>query len=143
MLAQFDVVGISVHSHMNLSEEAQTARMIHAMENPHAHIVFHPTGRKLNHRAPYPLDIAEIIKAAKRTRTVLEANAYPDRLDLKDEHIRMAMAAGVKISIDTDAHDVEHFQFLRWGIGTARRGWATKNDVINTRPWAQMLKLLK
>jgi DNA polymerase (family 10) len=143
MLAQFDVVGISVHSHMNLSEQAQTERMTRAMEHPHAHIVFHPTGRKLNHRAPYPLDIAEVIKAAKRTGTVLEANAYPDRLDLKDEHIRMAMTAGVKISIDTDAHDMEHFQFLRWGIGTARRGWAETKDVINTRSWQQMLKLLK
>jgi DNA polymerase (family X) len=143
MLAQFDVVGISVHSFMDLPEPTQTARIIRAMEHPHAHILFHPTGRKINQRAAYPLDIGAVIQAAKRTGIVVEVNAYPDRNDLKDEHVRMAINAGVHLSIDTDAHHVNHFQFLRWGIGTARRGWATKNDVINTRSWKEMLKLLK
>lgn len=142
-LALFDVVGISVHSHMDLPEEVQTARMIKAMEHPHSDILFHPTGRKINQRAGYPIDMAAVIKAAKQTGTVLEINAYPDRNDLKDEHVRMAVEAGVRLSINTDAHSIEHFQFLRWGIGTARRGWAEKKDIINTRSWPQMLKLLK
>ena len=142
-LAKLDVVGISVHSFMELPEHAQTARIIRAMENPHADILFHPTGRLIGRRSPYPVDITAIIAAAKRTGTVLEVDSDPNRLDLKDEHVRLAVAAGVKLSIDTDAHSVDHFGYLRWGIGTARRGWARATDVINTRPWKQMLKLLK
>lgn len=142
-LATLDVVGVSVHSYFDLSEKEQTARMIWAMENPHADILFHPTGRLIGRRSPYPLNMKHVIAAAKRTKTILEIDAYPDRLDLKDEHIRMAVDAGVKLSIDTDAHHLDHFQFLRWGIGQARRGWAKKSDIINTRPWREMLKLLK
>jgi len=142
-LAQLDVVGVSVHSFMDLTESAQTARIIRAIENPHADILFHPTGRLIGRRSPYPVDIAAVIAAARRTGTVLEVDSDPNRLDLKDEHVRLAVAAGVKLSIDTDAHSVEHFSFLRWGIGTARRGWAEKHDVINTCPWKQMVKLLK
>jgi DNA polymerase (family 10) len=85
----------------------------------------------------------EIIKAAERTRTVLEINAHPERLDLKDEYIRKAVEAGVKLAIDSDAHSVSHFKFLEFGIAQARRGWASRNDVINTRNWKDMLKLLK
>jgi DNA polymerase (family 10) len=142
-LAGFDVVGVSVHSYFDLPAAAQTARVVRAIEHPRAQILFHPTGRKINARPPHRMDIGDVIAAAKRTGTVLEQDAYPDRNDLKDEHVRLAVQAGVKISIDTDAHDVAHFQWLRWGIGTARRGWAKKSDVINTRPWRQMLKLLK
>lgn len=142
-LAKLDVVGVSVHSHMDLPESAQTARIVRAMENPYADILFHPTGRLIGRRSPYPVDIRAVIAAARRTGTVLEIDADPNRLDLKDEHVRLAVAAGVKLSVDTDAHSMDHFSFLRWGIGTARRGWATKRDVINTRPWKRMLAMLK
>ncbi len=143
VLAKLDVVGVSVHSFFNLSKGEQTARVVRAMENPHADILFHPTGRLIGRRSPIELDMEKVIAAAKKTGTVLEVDAYPDRLDLRDDHIRMAVEAGVKISIDSDAHSPEHFKVLEYGIAQARRGWATKNDVINTRPVEAMLKCLK
>src|SRR3989338_4055681 len=142
VLAQLDVVGASVHSYFNLLETDQTKRIIRAMENPHVDILFHPTGRIVGRREAYKIDIDAIIKAAKRTKTVLEANGS-NRLDLKDEYIRRAIAAGVKIAIDSDAHSVDQFDFLEYGIAQARRGWCEKRDVINTRKWQDMLKLLK
>lgn len=143
VLAQLDVVGIAVHSHFDLSEKDQTARIVRAMENPNADILFHPTGRMVQRRSPYAADVAELLKAAKRTHTVIEIDAHPGRLDLKDEYVRQAVVLGVRLSVDTDAHAVNELQYIRWGIGTARRGWATKQDIINTRPWRQMLNLLK
>jgi len=143
LLAELDVVGIAVHSHFNLTRAEQTQRIVRAMENPHADILFHPTGRLLQKREAYEVDIDAVIAAAKRTGTVLEIDSYPDRLDLKDEHVRKAVAAGVKIAIDTDAHAVTQLGFLHFGIATARRGWATKADVVNTRPMAEFLRCLK
>lgn len=144
VLAKLEVVGIAVHSHFTLPREEQTRRIIRAMENPHADILFHPTGRVLMKREPYDVDIDAIIAAAKRTGTVLEIDAYPDRLDLKDEHVRKAIAAGVKIAIDSDAHNLNHLRFPDdFGIAVARRGWATKADVINTKPVEQFLACLK
>ncbi|HBI25695.1 MAG: PHP domain protein [Candidatus Wolfebacteria bacterium GW2011_GWC2_39_22] len=143
VLKQLDVVGASVHSYFNLSREAQTKRIIAAMENPHVDIIFHPTGRVINRRPAYDIDIDAIIDAAKRTKTVLEINAFPDRLDLKDEYVRKCIKAGVKLSIDTDAHAVAHLPFLVWGIGQARRGWAETSDIINAWPVEKMKKMLK
>ncbi len=143
ILAQLDVVGISVHSYFELPETVQTKRIIRALESPHADILFHPTGRKVQKRQPYAIDMASVLAAAVRTGTVLEANAHPERLDLKDEYIKMAITAGALISINTDAHATEELSYMRWGVGQARRAWAEKKDVINTRPWQQMLKLLK
>ncbi len=142
-LAKLDVVGAAVHSHFNLSAAEQTKRIIRAMENPHVDIIFHLTTRVINRREPAVLDIDEIIKAAKRTGTVLEIDAYPDRLDIKDEYIRKCVESGVKMSIDSDAHSVQHFKFLEIGIAQARRGWATKSDVINAWPLEKMLSFLK
>jgi DNA polymerase (family 10) len=142
-LAELDVVGVSVHSYFDLSEHDQTERVSRAIEHTHADILCHPTGRKINARAPIRLDMAKLIAAAKRTGTVLEVDADPNRLDLKDVHVRLAVQAGARIAIDSDAHATDQFSFLRWGIGTARRGWARKKDVINTRSWREMLKLLK
>jgi DNA polymerase (family 10) len=142
-LAQLDVVGVAVHSHFNLSRAEMTRRIVRAMENPHADILFHPTGRVLQKREPYDLDIDAIIAAAKRTGTILEIDAYPDRLDLKDEHARKAIEAGVKLAIDSDAHSVNHLHFLTFGIATARRAWAKKSDVINTKPLKAFLAALK
>ncbi len=142
-LSQLDVVGIAVHSHFHLSRAEQTRRIVRAMENPHADILFHPTGRALLKREPYDVDMEEIFAAALRTGTVLEIDGYPERLDLRDEHVRKAVEAGVKLVIDTDAHSVHHLDYLFFGIATARRGWATAADVLNTLPVEKFLAGLK
>ncbi len=143
ILSKLDVVGVAVHSHFNLSRRDQTERIKKAISNPHADILFHPTGRILNRRSAYELDVDEIIKTAERTGTVLEIDAFPDRLDLKDEYIRKAVSSGIKLSIDSDAHSVDHFRYLELGIAQARRGWATRNDIINAWPLERMKKFLK
>jgi len=143
VLAQLEVVGVAVHSHFNMSRREMTERIIKAMQNPHADILFHPTGRVIQKREPYDVDIDAVIKAARETGTVLEIDAYPDRLDLKDEHVRKAVEAGVKLVIDSDAHSVNHMRFLEFGVAQARRGWARKSDIINTRPLKEFLKCLK
>ncbi|MFW6130429.1 MAG: DNA polymerase/3'-5' exonuclease PolX [Atribacterota bacterium] len=142
-LKKLDVVGIAAHSNFKSSKKKMTERIIRAMKNPHADILFHPTGRVINRRPAYELDIERIIKAAKQTGTILEINAYPNRLDLKDEYARMAKEHGVKLSIDSDAHSITHLYYLEFGIAQARRGWITKKDVVNTRSVKQFLKLLK
>jgi len=143
VLAKLDVVGAAVHSLFNLSRNEQTARIIRAMGNPHLDILFHPTGRIINRRKPYDVDIEAVIKAAKRTGTILEIDAHPWRLDLKDEHIKMSREAGVKMVIDTDAHSVPELHYLEYGIAQARRGWCAKKDIINTLPLKEFLKALK
>jgi DNA polymerase (family 10) len=143
ILAKLDVVGIAVHSHFNLPRAEQTKRIIKAMQNKNADILFHPTGRLIQKREPYDVDVEEIIKIAKATGTILEIDADPYRLDLKDEYIRKAVEAGVKLAIDTDAHFSGSFHYLEFGIAQARRGWAMASDIINSRSWREMLKLLK
>jgi DNA polymerase (family 10) len=113
------------------------------MENPHVDALFHLTGRKIKARPPIELDIDAIIKAAKRTGTALEINASPDRLDIRDEYIRKAVAAGVMLTIDSDAHSPSHFGFLEYGIAQARRGWAGKKNILNTRSVEEVLKWLQ
>ena len=142
-LSKLDVVGVAVHSHFNLSEKDQTERIIKAMENPNADILFHPTGRIIQRRDAYKVDMDALLKAAKKTNTVMEIDAYPDRSDLKDEYIRKAVNMGVKLSIDSDGHSMHHFQYLEYGIAQARRGWSKKSDIINTRSWQEMMRLLK
>ncbi len=142
-LKKLDVVGAAVHGSFTLSRAEQTRRIVRAMEHPHVHILCHPTGRLLGKRKAYDVDMDEMIAAARRTGTVLEVDADPLRLDLADEYIRKAVAAGVKLAIDSDAHGPHHFGNLKFGIGQARRGWAEKKDVINTRSLTQMMELLK
>jgi DNA polymerase (family 10) len=143
ILAKLDVVGASVHSHFNLSVKEQTTRIIRAVENPNVDVLFHPTGRRIGRREAYKVDMGEIVMAAKRVGAVLEVDAYPDRLDLHDEHVRMAVKAGVKLAIDSDAHSPEHFPYLEYGIAQARRGWAKRKDVINAWPLEKMRAMLK
>ncbi len=143
ILSELDVVGISVHSLFHLSEKEQTERIITAMSNPHADILFHPTGRIIQKREAYALDVNAVIAAAKKTGTVLEANASPERLDLNGEHIRKCIHAGVRLAISSDAHSSEHFSYLDYGVAQARRGWARKKDIINAWPAEKMLKMLK
>lgn len=142
-LSKLDVVGVAVHSLFNLSEKEQTERIIRAIENPNVDILFHPTGRVINKRPPYALDLDEVFKAAARTGTILEIDAHPYRLDLKDEHIRRAKEYGCKFVIDTDAHAMGELSYIEYGIGQARRGWLEKKDVINTLPLKDFLNHLK
>jgi DNA polymerase (family 10) len=143
VLSKLDVVGVSVHSFFNMSRKDQTARITRAITNPNADILFHPTGRIINRRPAYDVDIDALIAAAKRTGTIMEIDAFPDRLDLKDEHIRKCVAASVKMAIDSDAHSPAHFSVLEYGIAQARRGWSEKKDIINAWPLEKMLKSLK
>jgi len=143
ILAKCDIVGASVHSLFNLSRKDQTERIRRAMSNPQVDIIFHPTGRIINKREAYEVDVEELIKQAKKTKTAMEINAYPDRADLKDEYIRKCVEAGVKMAIDSDAHSVSHFQYLEFGIAQARRGWAEKKDIINAFDIDRMLFMLK
>lgn len=143
VLAKLDIVGVAVHSHFNLSKKVQTERLIRAMRNPHVDILFHPTGRVINKRRAYEVDMDEIIRVAASTGTILEIDALPDRLDLKDEYVRKCITKGVKLAIDSDAHSITHFAYLEYGIAQARRGWATKEDVINTWPLEKMKSFLK
>lgn len=138
-----DVVGISVHSYFDLPEKEQTERIVRAMENPNADILFHPTGRVLGKRKAIDLDMDFLMARAKRTGTVLEINSFPDRLDLKDEYIRKCVEMAIPMSIDTDAHSEKHFELLEYGISQARRGWAEKKDIVNAWPVKEFLSRLK
>jgi len=142
ILAKCDMVGASVHSLFNLSKKDQTNRIKRVMSNPNVDIIFHPTGRILNKRESYDVDMGELISHAKKTGTILEINAS-DRADLKDEYIRRCVEQGVKMAIDSDSHSVSHFEWLEYGIGQARRGWAEKKDIINAWPLEKMFKMLK
>ncbi len=143
ILAKCDIVGGSVHSLFHLSRKDQTERIKKAMANPNVDVIFHPTGRVINQRDAYDVDMEELIKQAKKTKTILEINAYPNRLDLKEEYIKKCVEAGIKLAIDSDAHSAEHLPFLECGIAQARRGWAEKKDIINAWPLEKMLKMLK
>jgi DNA polymerase (family 10) len=132
ILSQLDLTVCSVHSHFNLSEQQQTARVLKAMENPHFKIFGHPSGRLLNQREAYQIDMEAIIKAAKKWGHYLEINAQHARMDLDDQHCRMAKAHGVKMVISTDAHSAAQFRNMQYGVGQARRGWLEPTDVINT-----------
>ncbi len=142
-LEKLDIAGASVHSHFHLPKKEQTGRVIKAMENPHIDIVFHPTGRLMGRRPEIEMDMEEIFAAAKRTGTILEINAFPDRLDLRDEYIRRARELGVKFSIGTDAHDKSHLQFMKYGVWQARRAGCQKSDIINTMPLPKLLELFR
>ncbi len=143
VLDKLDIVGAAIHSHFNLPVEAQTERLVQAAKNPSVDILFHPTGRLINRRPGYPVDLEKVIEAAKYAGTVLEIDAHYDRLDLKDDYVRMAVRKGVKLVIDSDAHHPIHYAYLTFGVGQARRGWATRSDVLNTLPADRLLKALK
>ncbi|MBI4461961.1 MAG: DNA polymerase/3'-5' exonuclease PolX [Acidobacteria bacterium] len=143
VLAQLDVVVASVHSYMSLEPAAMTDRMMRAFENPHLMILAHPTGRLLLRRDPFAYDLERVLDEAAGRGIALECNAYPDRLDLKDVHLRMAKERGVKIVISTDSHSTTHLPFMKYGVLMARRGWLEKSDVLNTLPADKLLKSLQ
>jgi len=143
ILVECDLVIASVHYNTNQTKEKMTERVIRALDNPHVHIFSHPTGRLINERPAYEIDLEKVMKAAREQGCVLELNAHPDRLDLDDVHCQMAKRMGLKIAISTDAHSLDDLSLMRFGIGQARRGWLEPSDVVNTRRWPELRKLLK
>lgn len=143
VLDKLEIVGAAIHSHFSLPIELQTARLIKAAKNPSVDIIFHPTGRIINRREGYPVDISELVEVANETNTILEIDAHYDRLDLRDEYIKMAVEHNVKLVIDSDAHHPLHYAFLVFGIGQARRGWAKKSDILNTMSAKELLDSIK
>ena len=143
VLARLDLVIGAVHSKLHLSRGQQTRRILKAMDHPHFSILAHPTGRLIDEREPYDVDMARVIRHARDRGCFLELNAHPERLDLTDIHCQMARDEGVLISIASDAHTTLDFANLRYGIGQARRGWLEKADVLNTRTLTELLPLLR
>lgn len=135
LLAELDFVVAAVHTSFGVGEQAMTERIIRAINNPHVRTIAHPTGRILNRRDPYEVDVSRLIREAAATNTALELNSYVDRLDLAVPYVRGAMHAGVKITIDTDAHDETALSFMKYGVSQARRAWVEKGSVINCMPW--------
>jgi DNA polymerase (family 10) len=140
LLGELDWVIASVHTAFSTEEQRMTERVIAAIEHPLVRAIGHPTGRLIERRAPYAIDLEAIFAAAASTGTMLEINANPERRDLSDVHARAAARAGVSILIDSDAHRTATLANMRWGIATARRAWLTAADVANTRPWAELAK---
>jgi DNA polymerase (family 10) len=143
VLARLDLVVGAVHSRFDLSRAKQTGRILRAMDHPHFTLLAHPSGRLIEQREPYDVDMLRIIRHAKQRGCYLELNAHPERLDLLDSQCQSAKEEGVLVSINSDAHSTYDFANLRYGVGQARRGWLEKADVLNTRKLAALRKLLK
>jgi DNA polymerase (family 10) len=143
VLEQMDIVIASVHSHFNQTPAEMTDRLLKAVENPNTSLLGHPTGRLLLRREAYGFDIDAVLKAATQRKVAMELNAYPDRLDLNDRHLRLAKEHGVKVVINTDSHHTSHMDKIRFGILQARRAWLTKEDVLNTWPVQKFAKAMK
>ncbi|MGH7117522.1 MAG: DNA polymerase/3'-5' exonuclease PolX [Acetobacteraceae bacterium] len=142
ILRRLDVVVGSIHTRFALSEQRQTERMLRAMDNPHLNILGHPTGRLINRRAPYAVDMERVMRGALERGCYLEINAQPERLDLDAQHCRLAKELGLKLAISTDAHAPADFALLRYGVDQARRGWLESENILNTRPLGELRKLL-
>jgi DNA polymerase (family X) len=143
LLAKLDFVVASIHTSFNVGEEAMTERIVRAMNNPYVRTIAHPTGRILNRREPYAVDVSRLIREAKATNTALELNSYPDRLDLSVPFVREAVEVGVSITIDTDAHDETALSVAKFGVAQARRAWVEKESIINCLPWVAFEEYLK
>ena len=141
-LAGFDVLVASVHSDFDQTREEMTRRLVTAIEHPYVNIIGHPTTRLLGRRPPIDFDVDAVFKAAARTHTALEINAFPDRLDLNDELVRRARQHGVVFAVDTDSHAIPHLDYMRYGIAVAQRGWVSADQVINTWPLHRLCKFL-
>jgi DNA polymerase (family 10) len=142
-LAEFDLVVVSVHSKFNLPKAAMTKRIVKGLSHPKVHILGHPTGRVLNEREPYAVDMAAVIRAARDHGVMLEINAQPSRLDLNDTHIIMAREAGVPLVVSTDAHRIAELDYMRYGVDQARRGWCGAQHIANTLTLAAFRKALR
>ena len=143
VLAQLDVVIAAVHSGFKMDAQTMTSRIIQAMQNPYVDALAHPTGRIIGKRDPYEVDIERLLAAAAELGVAMEINSYPDRLDLRDVHARRAKELGVKVVINTDAHDCDHLRLITYGVATARRGWLEPDDVLNTLPLKELRTRLR
>lgn len=143
ILSKLDLVVCAVHSKLDLSSDKQTERVIRAMDNPNVNILAHPTGRRINERSPYSIDMGQVMDAALERGCFLEVNAQPERLDLNDVYCKMAKDRGLMLAISSDAHGVEALESMRYGVYQARRGWLEPEDVLNTRSWDELEALLK
>jgi DNA polymerase (family X) len=143
VLKELDFTVCAIHYGLNRSREKQTERVLRAMDNPYFSILAHPTGRLINAREPYDIDLERVLQGAKERGRILELNAQPDRLDLDDRSCRMAKEAGVRLAISTDAHRASDLGLMRFGIGQARRGWLEPEDVVNTRRLSELRILLR
>jgi DNA polymerase (family 10) len=143
ILAELDFTMCAVHSAFNLSAGKQTERIVRAMDNRYFNILAHPTGRLIGRREPYAVDMERVLEAARERGCYLEVNAQPERLDLDDAHCRQAKETGVKVAISTDAHSTQGLNLMRFGVDQARRGWIERTDVLNTRSWKELRKLLR
>ncbi len=141
-LQQFDFVYIAIHTAFKMDKETMTKRIIKAMNNDQANFLAHPTGRLIGKRDPYEVDIEQIIDAATQTNTRLEINSFPDRLDLDDVHIKQAKDHHIRFVLGTDSHSINHLDFIRFGIATARRGWLEKKDILNTSSVKEIEKII-
>jgi DNA polymerase (family 10) len=142
VLAGFDICVASVHSQFKMSKADQTRRLIKAIRNPHVHVIGHPSGRRLDRREGIDFDVAAVAKAAVQHNVALEVNAHPYRLDLRGTHVRWALEQGALLVISTDAHSVPELDNMHYGVGTAQRGWATPDRVINTWPLERLERFL-
>ncbi|MBA7713129.1 DNA polymerase/3'-5' exonuclease PolX [subsurface metagenome] len=141
ILSHLDIVIAAVHSAMNQTEVRMTRRVLSAIENPDVDIIAHPTCRLLGEREPVAIDMEAILQAAAKNNKVLEINAMPERLDLNDIHAFRARELGIKLAIETDAHSVAHFSFMRFGVAVARRAWCEPQHVLNTLGLEELLPL--
>jgi DNA polymerase (family X) len=143
VLQQMDLVIASVHSHFQQEPPRMTARLLRVLDNPHVSLIGHPTGRILLRRDAYQYDMDAVLEKAARNKVAMELNAYPDRLDLNDRHLRSAKQRGVKIVINTDSHHTAHMEKIRFGVLQARRAWLTRDDVLNTLPANKFARAMK
>ncbi|MFP3879819.1 MAG: DNA polymerase/3'-5' exonuclease PolX, partial [Dehalococcoidia bacterium] len=142
ILKKLDLVVCAIHYKFNLPADKQTERIVKGIDNPYFTILAHPTGRMIGEREPYALDMERLMKAAKETNCFLEINAQPDRLDLTEVYAKMAKEMGIMIAVSTDAHSVNELNFMRFGVYQARRGWLASENVLNTRSWKELKKLI-
>jgi DNA polymerase (family 10) len=143
VLAQLDVVTVSIHSRMKDSKEVMTERVCQALENKHVHILGHPTGRLIGKRGEFEIDLGAVFEVAKKNNVAMELNSYPSRLDLDASNLRVAQRKGLKIAINTDAHRISEIDHMKFGIFQAHRGWLTQKDVLNTHPLKKLMQILK
>ena len=143
VLEELDLVVVAVHSRFDLPAAEQTARVLAALRHPQVDILAHPTGRLINRRPPFDLQIDEVLHCAKENGVVVELDAHPERLDLKDSHLMLARELGLKVAISTDAHRVRGLDLMHYGVEQARRAWLSKADVVNTLPLTEFLQLLR
>ena len=143
VLEQMDIVIASVHTHMEQDSAQMTDRLLRVIANPNTSLIGHPTGRRLLHRAGFSFDYDKVFTAAAKAGVAMEHNGYPERLDLRDQHLRMAKAKGVKFIVNTDAHHTSHMEKIRYGVLQLRRAWLTKQDVLNTLPAVEFARIVR